>query len=170
MSAWLSVPFGKRKETFDESGCRGTVAWARSHCWPPAEDKYWLSSAFSFPISLPPLSFSPIASYPPSPRLSTPAYTRFFTNRRRAHTRSYKDSEVRPGRVSELYTNVRGNHNVVIYCRARHCGRLSRGRCDGSRVGRRENSFRIVRTRPDARMRFDLPVDYPDPRLSRYGC
>lgn len=20
-----------------------------SHCWPPAEDKYWLSSAFSFP-------------------------------------------------------------------------------------------------------------------------
>lgn len=36
------------------------------------------------------------------------------------------------------------SHNVVIYCRARHCGRPRRGRCDGSRslaVEEEKNSF-----------------------------
>ena len=83
-------------------------------------------------------------------------HTLFHESTRRAYTRSYKDSEVRPGRVSELYTNVKGNHNVVIYCRARYCGRFSRGRCDGSGESQQEKTCpRIVRTRPDAAaMRF----------------
>lgn len=36
-----------------------------------------------------------------------------------------------------VYTQMSGggreSHNVVIYCRARHCGRPTRGRCDGSK-------------------------------------
>lgn len=98
----------------------------------------------------------PATPPPSSPRSQrsppTPPVRLFHQSTPRTH--AAKDSEVRPGRVSELYTNVRGNHNVVIYCRARHCGRLSRGRCDGSTVRPRENSFRIVRTRPDASIGF----------------
>lgn len=77
-----------------------------------------------------------VRSYPRATRV----LALFFTNRREhAYARvgaRRKEREVRPGRVGELcvHTNVRGgSHNVVIYCRARHCGRPTRGRCDGSK-------------------------------------
>lgn len=55
-----------------------------------------------------------------------------FSSKGGAYASAYvgKDIEVRPGRVT--HRNVKRNHNVIIYCHARHCGCLLRGRCDGS--------------------------------------